>query len=197
MTDYLDILDSIGKKDPAGLEKLYQAYGSRFYSYCIKRWQLNEEEAWEVVYRTLETLVLKLSGYRFESKAGFEGFLFTVLANYIRQYYRSARKRDEVQLELMDMNQEEELPGLISKQIARQAFTDYYKTESVDSIWLQKLRSAMEQLDDTERSLLLLRAQEYTYEEIAALLGIDNNQLKVKHHRARRKLVNLIGQTEK
>jgi RNA polymerase sigma-70 factor (ECF subfamily) len=43
-----------------------------------------------------------------------------------------------------------------------------------------------------DRELLLLKAQNYTYDEIASILSIENNQLKVKHHRAKQKLINLL-----
>lgn len=194
MNEYLEIIQAIESKDPKGLEMLYDTYGTKFYDYCIKRWTLDEDEAWEVVYKTLETLVLKLPRYKFPSRQNFEGFLFKVLVNFIRQYYRSARKRNEVGLQWVDMNQEQDLPAGVNSQIAKTAFSEYYKTDTLDNPWLQKLNAGLAQMDTTDRDLLLLRAQEYTYEEIANLLGIENNQLKVRYHRAKQKLINLIGE---
>ncbi len=193
MMEYRNIIELIDKKDPKGLEELYNAYGSKFYAYSIQRWYLTEDEAWEVVYKTLETLVLKLSNYRFESKARFEGFLYKVLVNFLRQHFRTKRSRNENKIEFLDLNSENEVPLYISKHINKNAFTDYYKTELVESNDLLILNDALNQLEELDKDILLLRAQNYSYDEIADLLKIDNNQLKVKHHRAKQKLIDIIN----
>ena len=193
---YQDILQLISNKDPKGLEELYQAYGSRFYAYAIQRWQLSEDEAWEVVYKTLETLILKLSNYQFQSQALFEGFLFKVLVNFLRQHFRSKRNSHEEEIEFVDLNSETEIPHYISKQISKSAFKEYYKTESVENSGLLTLNEALDKLDPLDKDILLLRAQNYSYDEIATLLGIDNNQLKVKHHRAKQKLITVINEIQ-
>ena len=193
---YQDILQLIGNKDPKGLEELYQAYGSRFYAYAVQRWHLTEDEAWGVVYKTLETLVLKLSNYQFQSQALFEGFLFKVLVNFLRQHFRSKRSNHQGEIDFVDLNNEEEMPYQISKQISKSAFSDYYKTETVENPALVMLNEALSKLEPHEKDILLLRAQNYSYDEIAGLLGIDNNQLKVKHHRAKQKLLNLINESQ-
>jgi len=195
MTRYQEILTAIKAGNREGLEQLYQDYGSRFYSYALQRWQLDEDEAWEVAYKTLETLVLKLPDYVFESQAGFEGFLFKVLVNFLRQHYRSKQQKNYQELEFVDLNNEEGITGSISRQMNQQAFAAYYAAEPVEQAGLKALTLALEQLDISDRDILLLRAQHYSYDEIAALLHIDNNQLKVKHHRAKQKLINLLAQT--
>ena len=196
MSDYLDIIELIGNKDPKGLEELYNIYGSRFYAYSVSRWHLSEDEAWDVVYKTLETLVLKLGNYQFESKALFEGFLFKVLVNFLRQYFRFKRTQHKDEIEFVDLNAEDEMPYYISKQINKNAFAEYYKTELIESPNLIALNDALFQLEETDKDILLLRAQNYSYDEIAKLLEIDNNQLKVKHHRAKQKLVNIINEIQ-
>lgn len=196
MSDYLNIIELIRNKDPKGLEELYTMYGSRFYSYSVRQWHLTEDEAWEVVYKTLETLVLKLGNYQFDSKARFEGFLFKVLVNFLRQYFRSKRSQHEGEIEFVNLNIEDEMPYYISKQINKNAFAEYYKTELIESSDLLMLNDALLQLEETDKDILLLRAQNYSYDEIAKLLGIDNNQLKVKHHRAKQKLVNTINEIQ-
>ena len=197
MQDYKDIIGLIRKKDPAGLEVLYNEYGSRFYDYATRRWELTEDDAWEVVYKTLETLVLKLDNYRFELKALFEAFLFKVLLNFIREYYRAKRSRNIAELELVDLYDEEQTPHHISKQVSKNAFAEYYKTELIESPDLLLLNDALQRLEQADQDILLLRAQNYSYDEIAQLLGIANNQLKVKHHRAKQKLITIINDLQK
>jgi len=57
---------------------------------------------------------------------------------------------------------------------------------------LKELELALSKLDPLDKELLLLKANEFTYDQIAELLNIENNQLKVKHHRAKQKLIKLL-----
>jgi RNA polymerase sigma-70 factor (ECF subfamily) len=199
--EYLDILRLIKEKDKAGVEALYTTYGRKFYVYAIKRWQLGEDAAWEVVYKTLDTLFSKLPEYPFESKAHFENFIFKVFINFLRQYFRRHRKHqfDEVSLTVEfgnDFDDEEEgeasQPG--PYEMDQQAFREYFESDEVENPKLIELRKALEELDENDREILLLRAQNYSYDEIAAMLQIENKQLKVKHHRAKKKLKQLLSQ---
>ena len=54
------------------------------------------------------------------------------------------------------------------------------------------LEEALEKLSEEDRDLLLLRGQNFSYNEIAEFLKIENNQLKVKFHRAKKKLLQQI-----
>ncbi len=194
--NYKDLIQLITDKDPMGLEELYQAYGARFYAYAVQRWYLSEDEAWDVVYKTLETLVLKLSNYTFTSEPLFEGFLFKVLVNFLRQHFRKKRSSQQDEIMFVDMNDQDEMPGFLSKQINKTAFADYYKAEIVENTALLRLNEALNKLEPVDKDVLLLRAQNYSYDEVATLLGIDNNQLKVKHHRAKQKLMSIINELQ-
>ena len=55
--DYKTIIEQLKSKDPQALESLYNTYGTKFYDYCIRKWHLSEDAAWEAVYQTLETVV--------------------------------------------------------------------------------------------------------------------------------------------
>lgn len=194
--NYTDIIALIHKKDPASLEELYTTYGKRFYAYCIQKWGCSEDEAWEIVYKTLETLVVKLGGYEFESKAHFENFLYKVLLNFIRQAFRSSRNKQAHQFDLVDFN-DEVMPMQIDEYITSASLSNYYMTEEVDSAAILNLNEALQRMDEIDKDILLLRAQNYSYEEIAGFLGIEDNQLKVKHHRAKKKLISILSEIQK
>jgi RNA polymerase sigma factor (sigma-70 family) len=189
MVDYKDIMQLIINQDPKGLEELYETYGKKFYTYCVHNWHLSEDESWEVIYKTLETLILKLSHYEFVSKQHFDNFLYKVLTNFLRQYFRKNRSHPEQEIEYVDLTDSEENSTEITKHINQLSFADYYRSEFIDSPELLHLNEALDALDPREKDILLLRAQNYTYEEIADFLGIENNQLKVTHHRAKKKLI--------
>jgi RNA polymerase sigma factor (sigma-70 family) len=50
---------------------------------------------------------------------------------------------------------------------------------------LERVKAAVAELPETERSALLMRAEGMPYEEIAAVLGIPSTTVRVKVHRAR------------
>lgn len=193
MKEYKEILDLLKSQPQSGLEQLYENYGKKFYSYCIRQWKMTEDDAWDVIYKTLEALVLKLSNYDFESQAHFNNFLYKVLINFIRQNFRTRRSNEEYDMMLLDF-QEEDIAsfGAVTKLLNERAFKDYYALEIVDDPAILALKEALSKMDEQEKDILLLRAQNYSYDEIAEMLAIENNQLKVKHHRAKKKLVQLL-----
>ncbi len=190
--NYRTIIAQLRDKDPRALESLYNRYGIKFYDYCIRKWKLSEDGAWEAVYQTLEAMVLKGAQYEFESELHFQNFLFKVLLNFLRQQYRkqhaSSAPPEFVQLDT------DENTSAIEKQLDQQSFTDYYRSESVEAPMMRPLHAALSQLNSKDRELLLLKSQNYTYDEIAEILGIENNQLKVTYHRAKQKLIKLLNQ---
>lgn len=192
MIEYTEILKLLKSQQQSGLEQLYENYGKKFYNYCIRQWSLTEDDAWEIIYKTLETLVLKLSNYEFESQAHFDNFLFKVLINFVRQYFRSRRHREDYEMVLLDFQEEDQLSSTVTKLLNEQSFKDYYALEIVDNPAILALKDALTKIDEQEKDILLLRAQNYSYEEVAKLLGIENNQLKVKYHRAKKKLIQIL-----
>lgn len=192
MESYTEIIRLINSQEKLGLERLYDEYGKPFYSYCIKNWSLNEDEAWEVVYRTLETIVLKISNYKFSTQKDFEGFIYTVLINFLRQYYRSQKLKEQASIVYVDFSADHGTQEQLFEYFNADSINAYY-SETTENPDLLRLNNALEQLDQDEKDLLLLRAQNYSYEEIAGLLKIENNQLKVKHHRARKKLISILS----
>ncbi|HZE83889.1 MAG TPA: sigma-70 family RNA polymerase sigma factor [Puia sp.] len=198
---YTEIVKLVRQKDRKGFELLYNHYGQKFFSFAVKRWFLTEDEAWEVVYQTLQTLVLKLPLHEFESKKHFDNFLYKVFINYLRQYYRRHRKQQAEEVDFTislqaafaaDEPETKDEPASVPE-LNTLAIKAYYQEDAVESPNLVALKCALQQLKADERDILLLRAQNYTYEEIAKMLKIKNNQLKVKHHRSKQKLMQLLN----
>jgi RNA polymerase sigma factor (sigma-70 family) len=193
--DYQTILQLIGENSPKGLEMLYLRYGKPFYSFASERWKLTEDEAVEVVYKTLEMLVLKLPNYEFGTQAMFDGFLFKVFINFLRQKHRENRTKQLPQLEFFDLEQEFKLPHHVQEALTKQSFSNYYSSELPETPAIEALKNSLAKMEKIDRDILLLRAQNYSYDEIAEMLGVENNQLKVRHHRAKQKLINLLNET--
>lgn len=194
MENYKEIIELLKSNNPAGAEKLFELYGNSFYGYCLQKWLFSEDEAWEVVYKTLETLVLKLVDYRINSHEDFERFIYKVLINFLRQEYRSKKFKEAKQTVYVDFNAEG-TPNEFSRYLNDHSLYTYYNTETEEHPALKRLNEVLESFEPIDRDLLLLRAQNYSYDEIADFLKIENNQLKVKHHRAKKKLVEQLNQT--
>jgi RNA polymerase sigma factor (sigma-70 family) len=191
MTSFHDITDRLKKQDKTALQILYEQYGKKFYSYCIGRWNLSQDDAWEVVYRTLETLVLKAGNYDFTSQNDFDRFVYKVLINFLRQWYRRNNAKSH-EIISFDASETDGSSHQFAKYLNGTSMRNFLDEDSVDSPELIMLQTALENLDEDDRDLLLLRAQNYSYREIAALLNIEDAQLKVKHHRAKQKLIDLL-----
>lgn len=196
MENFRDILGLIARREKSGWERLYDEYGSKFYDFAVQRWELSEDEAWEVVYRTLETLVEKVSNYTFQTQEDFDRFIYRVLINYLKKQFRSKKFREAQYTVYVDFNGEY-IHSLNNGSLSHQFFQDYYATEEIERPALMHLKSILEGFDPLDKDLLLLRAQNYSYEEIAQLLQIDNNQLKVRHHRAKKRLMDAMSETSK
>jgi RNA polymerase sigma factor (sigma-70 family) len=200
---YRQILELIAAKDKKALELLYEQYGQKFYSYAINKWQMDTELAWEVVYNTLETLLLKLSDYQIESQAHFDNLIFKIFVNFLRQAFRKHRKR-QYDIEYVDFNDQEVRdgdetdyedyppPNQSSVPIDANLFNRAYETDVVENPRLTALKQALSEMDEIDRSILLLRAQNYSYDEIAKMLHIENKNLKVKYLRGKNKLRKLF-----
>lgn len=182
---YFDIIEALKKQPSKGYEMLYNKYGKPFLNFAIAKWHIDEDDAWEIIYRTIETLVLKLRNYNFDSQKDFERFIFSVFINFLRQNYRSEKYKNEVTFIpltdiILEKTENQEPIELIES----------IQNEKADSN-IALLHNALEKMDAIDRELLLMRANNFTYEEIAKMMKIENNQLKVKHLRAKQKLIKL------
>lgn len=165
----------------SGIEHLYNGYGRKLYGYAVKSWSLDEDSAWEVVYKTLYKVVESVERYEFESEQKFESFVFKVFVNNLRMFYRD-QKRVKEHLEFTEISSASELED---SQIRAQHNT---------SKSMGLLKEELEKLEDWERVLLLLRSQDMPYSEIAKHVDKPEGQLKVYYQRLKDKLTNRINE---
>lgn len=196
---YTDILQHIAHRDSKAVEQLYERYGRQLHQYALTHWKMDEDAVWDVLYQTLDQLIARLPTYSFLDQQAFNRFVFKVFLNFLRQRYRKDHnpnrymtvpltERDEAGLadEADDTRQDLVADWLANSQ------KEFYEQDESDSLALSQLRQALHQLDPVDRDLLLLRAQGFSYDEIARMLGLTGKQLKVKHLRAKHKLIKLI-----
>ncbi|HLX91721.1 MAG TPA: RNA polymerase sigma factor [Puia sp.] len=141
------------------------------YRFIVKNLR-HEEDAKDVVQTAFEKLWVNRAGIQAEKS---KSYLFTVAYH---QMIDHIRKKKRVQFA--------ETLGEDSRVIDR----------PVNNI-RKLLEIALLRLNDTQRSLILLKDYEgYTYEEIGQITGLNESQVKVYLHRARLQLRNYLVKPE-
>ena len=198
-----NILALLRQNDPAALGILFQQYGRRLVSYARKRWQLDANEAWELIYQTFDVLLLKAERLSFTTQVQFDGFIFSVFTNKL---YEAQRKRQRDPIQFISIGELEPLThsdSLSDKEdsldlawLVEDWSENITEDDIVDSVQVTRLNQALSTLPQIDRDLLLLWAQGYTYSEIGKMLNIDDHHLKVRCYRAKQKIVNWFTKQE-
>lgn len=172
---YLQATDEDGM-----LSELYNRYGKRLYAYGTMSWKLNEDDAWDMVYKTLYKVLSSYKQYQFENEDKFSAFVFKVFINFLRNHYRDHKKLSErfhlIQLDGLDVpdnTQEQEL-----------------STHPM----MQALTEILETLEDWQRILLLMRSEGRPYSEIAPYVDKPEEQLKVYYQRLKQDINKKINE---
>lgn len=155
------------------LTEVYNRYGKKLYSYAICTWKLEEDDAWDLIYKTLEKVVESYKNYTFESEGKFASFIFRVFINNLRNHYR-ANKKLPVSLALTE-NDGHEMPA------------QHAEAQSANPK-LAALNEELEKMEDWQRMLLLMRSEGWSYADIAKYVAKPENQLKVYYQRLKEQL---------
>ena len=120
-----------------------------------------------------QEIVLQLwksySSFRGESK--FSSWMYRVALNVAIQDFRKEKKRKYMFLESFDYKEPNALPK------------NDYKDERISALY-----KAISRLDKIERAIIMLHLDEISNEEIAEIVGITQNYVRVKITRIRTKL---------
>ena len=137
------------------------------------------EESLDVTQEVFVQVLESLSTFRGESK--FSTWLYSVTANYCRNYRRKMRRVNTEPLVRTVDGKEREMV-LID---GRENVEDRVITDEMISIMLEEIAK----LPDDYREILHLRDVEgFTYDEISEQLGIALSNVKVRIHRGREML---------
>jgi RNA polymerase sigma factor (sigma-70 family) len=172
----------VARKDKQAIALLYERYGKRLYSYAAHSWKLEEDEAWNLVYKTLYKVLDTTANYSFESEKNYSSFIFKVFVNYLRQHYRDT-KRVKEQFEIVNTDDAEKHPEPALEE-----------TPEVNSVKMNLLKEELGKLEDWERMLLLLRSQDMPYAEIAKFVNKPEDHLKVYYSRLKTALAKRMNE---
>ncbi len=163
------------------IAELYNRYGRKLYSYAARTWQLNEDEAWDLVYKTLYKVIDTYRKYTFESEEKFASFVFRVFINYLRNHYRDTKKHAR-----------ESRDNSLDIDLLKDKGDDM--NEEGQSVKMKLLREELDGMEDWQRILLLMRSDGRPYSEIAAYVEKPEEQLKVYYQRLKKKLTDRINE---
>ncbi|MEO5642657.1 MAG: sigma-70 family RNA polymerase sigma factor [Bacteroidia bacterium] len=174
MAEMQPTYELIKNKGKESVRVLYERYGKKLFGYARNKWKMGEDENWDIVYKTLYKVIDTHASYQFASEAKFSAFVFTIFINYLRNFYRDKKNMPVEIIELDDSFSEQEISA--------------NENETVPSASMNFLVAELDQLEDWERILLLMRSQNVPYSEISNYTGRPEDQLKVYYGRLKKKL---------
>jgi len=173
------LVKQILKKDKKAVTVLYEHYGKKLYGFAVHKWNVSEDEAWELIYKTLYKIIEVIDKYSFENESKFNGFVYQVFINNLRNHYHEQKTKA--------------IKTVAFEERIGKELTDK-KEEAPDNIYMRCLKKILEQFDDWKRVLLLMKAQNFSYEEISAYVKRPTEQLKVYHMRAKESLTEKVNE---
>ncbi|HKC67759.1 MAG TPA: sigma-70 family RNA polymerase sigma factor [Bacteroidia bacterium] len=176
----IELVQEIRKKNKTAITLLYNRYGKKLYGYAVYKWNLDEDEAWEITYQTLYKIIEVSDKYTFADENKFIGFIYKVFINNLRNYYQ---KKKGKQIEVVDL--QENYHSSPDENIIEE--------KPANSIEMNYLQEELQQLEDWKKILLLMRAQDYSYEEITEYVKKPADQLKVYYMRLKKQLTDKIN----
>jgi RNA polymerase sigma factor (sigma-70 family) len=157
------------------VKDLYEKYAKKLLGYTLKNYLIGEDDAWNLVYKTIYRMAEIHDRYHFENEKKKIAFLFKTHINYLRNYYRDNKsfehKNQEVKLR-------EEMAAITNEDL-----------QVPESRQLTCLQNQLDRLEEWERILLLMRGQEVPYSEIARFVNKPEKQLKVYYARLKKQLL--------
>jgi DNA-directed RNA polymerase specialized sigma24 family protein len=113
--------------------------------------------------------------YTFQDEGKFIAFLFKIFINYLRNHYRDTKAKGIATTELLEKHEK--------------LSSDRKETEEENessSPLMRCLQKVLALLEDWQRILLLMRAQDHAYEDISKYVARPGDQLKVYHMRLKK-----------
>ncbi len=180
------MLAALRSGDDRAYERLVSEHGGRMLA-VARRMLRNDEEARDALQ---EAFLLAFRGLpRFEGQSRLSTWLHRIVVNASLMKLRSRRAHPEESIEPL-------LPTFLDDGHSSDTYCDW--SESADRLLERAevcglVRSAIDRLPATYRTVLLMRdIEELDTGEVAEMLGISANAVKIRLHRARQALRELL-----
>lgn len=172
------VLAAAASGDPASWRVLVDRYSRRVFALARSRCR-DTEVAEDITQSVFATVAAKLGGGEYIEQGRFEAWLFRVVMNRVRDHVRRAKRRPD-----------SPDADAVERHIGR-------AEPASDAAALDRLRLAMDRLSDSDREIVELRHHGgLSFKQMAELLDEPVGTLLARHHRALRKLKELMEPEE-
>ena len=180
------LLAGLRAGDDQAYEQMVRAFGGRMLAVAV-RIVRNEDEARDVV-QTAYLSAFKALG-QFEGDCRLSTWLHRIVVNAALMKLRSRRRRPEESIESLLPTYLED--GHHTEQFSRRDIPADRIIEHAEK--RAAVRACIAQLPDRYRSILIMRdIEDLSNAEVASLLGVTPNAVKIRLHRARQALATLL-----
>lgn len=155
--------------DTGSFEELHRQLIGPVFAFVAYRTS-SRDDAKAVAEDSLAEVFLALPRFVYQSDAAFHAFVFTIARRQLAKYYAALKKHASED---------------VTKFLAETVSSDH-ETE-------RSLRAALDSLDERSREIVILHHwSRYTFGEIATMLDMTEEAVRVRHHRAKATLKTII-----
>jgi RNA polymerase sigma-70 factor (ECF subfamily) len=185
-SDETGFLAALRRGDEGAFERLVREYGGRLLA-VSRRFLRNEEDARDALQDAFVSAFRSLD--RFEASSRLSTWLHRIVVNSCLMKLRSRRRHPEDAIEDLLPKFLEDGHAAVPSVPWRGSVEELLEIGETRAL----VRAAIDRLPDSYRTVLLLRdIEELDTEETARLLGVSGNAVKVRLHRARQALRELL-----
>jgi RNA polymerase sigma-70 factor, ECF subfamily len=190
LTEEGTLIDGLRKGDEQAFETLVRKFGPRLLAKA-RRYLRSEDDAADVLQDAFLCAWKSIGNFKGDSHSQLSTWLHRILINCAFMHLRAKKRHSEIQ----DVDIDELLPRFDPagnwmdgdfRSMSAQVHLEIFERKVA-------VRRCIERLPDAHRLVLTLRdIDELDTEEVASLLGVTGNIVKVRLHRAREALKTLI-----
>lgn len=174
-----DLIDQILDGKSQNYRILVERYSPMVF-HVVRGFEKDEDEAEELSQQIFVKAYEKLDSFNRESK--FSTWLYSLAKNHCRDYAKNIRRGNR-RISEMD-------PGYIDNQVSEE-LTPHLQLEMKE--WKELLDRAMKKLSELNSKPFLMKYRDgLSYHVMSEQTGVSESALKVRVHRARKELKNLL-----
>ena len=192
VTSNRQIVSELKRGERSGCTHLMQEFQHKLFDHLVRTFDIPPEDAEEVVSDVLLLTIQRITSFSFRnSEADFSRWVFTILRNRVRDYWRH-RFRYWIDMEQFSWGEqvtadEEEIEKEIIGRIVRDFVDGEEGSVEEGNRPLAVVAETLQSMETWERVLLRCRALDIPYEDISKYVEKSAKQLKVYHARVREK----------
>ncbi|MCU0698515.1 MAG: sigma-70 family RNA polymerase sigma factor [Myxococcaceae bacterium] len=181
------LISKLRRGDASAFEQLVRTHQDRVYDFCVR--MLNDrEEAFDLTQEIFLSIHQNVDKFRADAKL--TTWIFRISRNHCLNRLKYLKRRGRGRSDEFGESNEK----VISDSMGGSTTPDEVVTRKREK---QLVHQAIEELDEEQRSLVVLRDVEgLSYEEIMEITELPEGTVKSRLHRAREKLAGILGRLE-